>query len=728
MPAATPETGSSNTYFATLTDTGRLGAELMERVRLHREHVRNTGALTRIQDSFAMYQGKDRDGQGWNTRRVQRSGKSGSVVKVKANHYGSLIRAIVTLTSAQKPAMQPKARNSDASNQSNAILAGDLLEDYIVNQGVWEALKVVVSHASKYRAGYILKLWNRAAGAPTDPSQYENPEPVLVRNPPDHPTAPGEVVGTIPEGAHEFHNLTPLDVAFDINVPTWRQSQWAICRVLMNRWDLAAQQTDPALAAKIRNFQADTGELDFRLDYFADPQRSAFSKDIIPVRWFFHAKTQAVPNGRQVCFLSDDIVLEAGDLEYKRVPVFQLTPEALDGAADGHSPTWDLQALQEANDASLSAALTKAQFLPAMGVSKAGNINKKDLGTPWVILEVDKPEDMPHVMDFTVDPTPNVKLGEFFQGQMETVSGINAVSRGNADALGKGAPAQLAALVQAQAVMANSSLQGNYQKLVGDLGTAIIEDLQVFSAQIRRKLTSVAGKSRSQMVRYFSGSDLADIDSVTVESGNPITRDIAGRMQMVQLLKSEGVQLDPDRIVALIETGRWTPIIEDVQNEQNQIREENEALSQGKPVPDAIVGEDQIKHILGHTPHTLSDKSQPDILQLRLAHIQSHLKLIPWPLLPPDIGARLVTLGFAPPPPPMPMGPPPGPPGAPGMVGPPPPGAGPSQTPPPQHGRPSGTPAPSPSDSPVQMQNAPHLPGLPRMPNGEPTPVPGVNT
>ena len=207
---------------------------------------------------------------------------------------------------------------------------------------------------------------------------------------------------------------------------------------------------------------------------------------------------------------------------------------------------------------------------------------------------------------------------------METISGVNSVSRGNPEASLKSGTAL--ALVQAQSLQYMSGLQQSYVQLLEDAGTFIINLLKEFADQPR--IVAIAGVNNSQRIRQFNNEDIVDIDRVTVDMGNAIMRSSAGRWQVAENLLQMGLIKTPEKMIQLLNTGDLDSLISGTANELDVINAENEAVLMGNPVI-AISLDAHAMHIREHRS-VLSDpvlRFDKELVQRTLAHIQEHVAL-----------------------------------------------------------------------------------------------------
>ena len=95
-------------------------------------------------------------------------------------------------------------------------------------------------------------------------------------------------------------------------------------------------------------------------------------------------------------------------------------------------------------------------------------------------------------------------------------------------------------------------------------------------------------------------SDIADINRVIVDVGNPLARTTAGRVQMAeQLMQMKPEEFSIQQYAQVINTGRIDGMLESPVDQSNLIQLENERLLAGTPVK-ALIIDDHKEHILRH--------------------------------------------------------------------------------------------------------------------------------
>jgi hypothetical protein len=215
------------------------------------------------------------------------------------------------------------------------------------------------------------------------------------------------------------------------------------------------------------------------------------------------------------------------------------------------------------------------------------------------------------------------------------------------------------------AIQFNQQLQEAYIELLEDVGTSTIEILQDY-AEVPR-VAAIAGKYNRSYVEEFSGKDLANIDRVIVDAGNPMMQTVAGKMELATQMLQAGFIKMPDELLSVINTGNLQPMVQGKSAELLQLAQENEELKAGRGVQ-VIITDDHALHLMEHKS-VLADpeaRKDPEMVQATLSHMQEHITF----LKSPDYQDLLHLLGQpalgAPPAPPggAPAGP-----SAPGMGG-----------------------------------------------------------
>lgn len=588
-----------NGYFAA-REGKETASALLSRAESWSDTLRGSGYLEKLKSMWRAYYGAYFDDVS-DGHQITFGGEQGELVQLPVNHLRNLASHIITMTTSNRPSMEARAVNTDYKSISQTKLANGILDYYMREKRLETYLKSAVESAVVLAGGYIKMEWNATTGEVYDYFEDER------TGEPD-PNRP------IYEGDIEFSNLSPFDVCFDTSKENQKQD-WYLVRTFKNKYDLAAKY--PEQAEKIKTLQTKSDIERFRLNI----ANSLDQTDDIPVYEFYHNRTDALPNGRYMLFLTDEIVLQDIGLPYRIIPIFRISAGDIMGTPYGYTPMFDILPLQEAINSLYSTILTNQN---ATGVqnfwSKPGaQLNVTELAGGLNLIEsMEKPE----VLDLCKTPKEVFEFLGMLERVAETLTGVNSVARGNPEASLKTGAAL--ALVQSMALQFMSGLQQSYISLVEDVGGAIIKILQDYAKAPR--MIAIVGKTNRTELQEFVGDDISKITRVYVDVGNPLARTIAGRMELATQMMQYQVITNPKQLIEVLNTGKLDVLTEDVQDELDLIRRENEVITEGEiPVVTAIDAHNQ--HILEHRK-VIQDpdlRKDPALVKRALDHIQMHI-------------------------------------------------------------------------------------------------------
>lgn len=614
-----PEAKRSNTqYFATRLDT-EIVPYLREKVEEYSEYLSQFGHAERIAKSLAYNAGGTIDDSGNCSWKIQRGGEMGEVLLNAENHYRAIGQSAVNLTTAQRPSVQFLAKNSDKQSVSRAAIGNELVESYLQEAGLEAMFKEACELMVFATEAFIFVDWERTAGPVEGRVLPEiNPETGLEEMVPK----------AVPIGDVRFRLFDTEDVIRNPYLPSWRQRSWVILRDWVSKWDVAAKY--PELAGKISTMgpEADDERVRRAIGRLED-------HDLLPVYEFYHEKTAALPEGRYVKFVGE-IWLEGGPLPFDKIPLARGAPGELRKTPFGYSVQLDLLGAQETING-LDTSITTNQLGRGIGnmlVPANSNLSVELFGSAMNAIKYDgelQPEPL------NMPPTPP----EMFQYKkdkiqaMETISGIGSVVRGSpSENIGADASGSKLVFLQSQAVQQNNGLEKSYVQMIRDVAMNIIKVYRDFGGSEARLLKTI-GKNNAYLIKEFYPSDLDDIGNVVVDIGNPVTRQISGRMALadrlteMQLIKPENVRA----YITLIKEGTIDPMIEAEQASMLRIQEENEKLLSGDQQWQhrALVTDEHWVEIPKHLElmdnPDLRQVGQEDAQQRILAAVQEHIQL-----------------------------------------------------------------------------------------------------
>lgn len=656
----------SRQYFATLPIHEFLN-KAVERIKKFDDHLDRTGRARRGEKSEQLYYGRHMGEAGAGTGQVTRVGEDDELSAVPVNVYRNLIQHRMALTTSQKLSYDPRAVNSDLDSLQQTRLGRNVL-DYYESRGQLAEVKTQAAERALVGAvGYVYMGWDKRAGKPigTQPVMDKQGQPVT--------TDEGEQKERLVYEGDVFARPKSLpDVIFDSQIRDWSQNDWVIVEDLEARGDLAAEH--PEYADEIDSFKSDS-TLRQRSDN-RKFQTEDDDQDFIPVYHFYHLKTDSVPQGRYVKFISGKVFLYDGPIPYQDkyesyLPVMRIAAGEEFGTAFGHSDAFDTMALQQVYNVIVSTMFTNIQAFGVQMVNLPDGSSVSPSHVKGLAFLKTPPGTEAKGINLTNVPGEIFKLGEVVKSVMTEIQGLNSVVTGDPDhnlksgaALGR---------MQAMAIQFASNFQRQWAKLNEDSGTFLLRLLKWFAKSER--MVALAGKRNQGSMESFTGEKLSLVDRVTVDLGSPLTQTGAGRAELADGFLEKGL-ITAQQYMEVLETGSTDFISEDEISGEENMQRENENLMEGKPVM-AMVGDKHKRHAKRHRsllddPQLRAAAAQGDpkaqaVVKAVLDHVQEHEQLEATQL--PFWFA--VSGEEAPPPMPPPM------PGPDGQMPPPPPNGGP---------------------------------------------------
>lgn len=624
------ENNNPTQYWATIQDPEQLLSELTDKTKYYYDDLRGTGVLGVMERSFRAYYGGKVQGSYtgeslFGGSRLSIGGKQGEKTNLKVNHFRNLIRHFHQLTTAQKPAMQAKATNTDYKSQAQTLLANGLLDFYWREKNVARTSRDAAETALVYLEAFVHAPWNPTAGE--EYSVDEGGRPIY-------------------EGDQEYYVKTPLDIVRDPSL-RGQNDTWRIVLDTVNRWDMAAKY--PAHYEEILACSAVDPQQDqipsFQLRTGNDP----INHDLIRMGTFYHNKTEAMPEGRLVIYVANAIVFD-GPLPYQEMPVYRLAESNIDGTIYGYGIAADLLSIQGGIDELHTILMSNNKTFGMQSIwNQKGNggVTVNQLSGGMRVLES---EVKPEPLQLTASSAESYNYLAILENGGELMSGVSSTVRGQPEASLKSGTAL--AMVVSQSIQFASSFEEAYYRLVEDLGTALIFNLRDFS-QTKRVANIVGESSRPFAKEFVASEDLDSVNRVVCDTVSAMSKTVAGRAQIAQDLLANGMIENAKQYIMVLTTGQLDPAIEGTQHALLNVRAENEEMREGRPVV-AVITENHMMHVQEHKSiiENPEAKTDPEFIARVLAHIQEHVDL--WTTASPAI---LAMTGQMPPPmPPMPAG------------------------------------------------------------------------
>lgn len=611
--------------------------------------------MDRIKRSFDAYHGNYFD----EAHAISFGGEQGELVNLAINHYRNIADHMLNMVTSTRPAFQCRAVNTDRRSQIQASLGNGILDYYMRERRLERYLKRATQYAIVLSAGYIKMEWDATKGEIFD---YVEPDPnnIAGYDEDDNPIDEnGRVLKPVPiyQGDVTFKVLSPFDVLFDSTKENYEDNEWILCRSFLNRHSLAAKYPELREAIlRVETKDKKQGRILSTTPYD--------ETEDIAVYEFYHKKTEAVPEGRYILYVSDEAILEDTILPYKEVPLYRISATDILGTGFGYTSMFDLLGIQDAINTLYSTAFTNQSTFGVQNiVSPIGsNVKMNQISSGMTHIEYNPIQGAPNggapqPLNLTNTPAEIFNFMQMLEKAMETISGINSVVRGNADQASNLRSGNALALVQSQALQFISGLQQSYIQMIEDVGTGLINLLKTFAAAPR--VAAIVGTNNSVKLKAFSSKDLTDVNRVIVDVGNALTQTSAGRLEIANNLMQAGLITSAEKYISVLTTGNLDVLIENEMNENLLIKDENEMLINGEEVI-AIAIDRHDLHIREHRAVLASQELRRDseLVARTLAHIQEHINLLQ--NTDPNLIMLIKEQPVAPPAPPAPPMPPQG--------------------------------------------------------------------
>lgn len=592
-------TGSNTEYFAAIPfdQPQRLGDEMKLKIDAWRRWGTSSGVFALQQKMFKNYYGYS--GMGNSSQTILGGGAEGELSLMKVNDLRKLLQEQLVTVTSQRPAGIARAVNSDVQSLNSAKI-GTAIAEYYMTEANFEADFVKACEMGLLLGeGFVESFWDKDVG-----------DPIAV----DPDTGKPEMSGDWKIRIH-----CPWNAARDVGANI-KDQHWYILSFKANKFDLAAKY--PKFADRI--IACTQSEYNQRLELNKIPDDS----DEIYANLLIHDRTPAVPDGRYSLLIGDDVVLDT-TLPYKDFPVDRMSPSDVIDGITGYTTAFDMLAAEQATDALASIILTNNVTFGGQSIvgPQGAELKVSDIAKGVRYFE------LPPDMVDKLKPLQMTKTAPETYQFLSMLRSMKAELTGNVtNVLGQqavqGASGSAMALIQAQAIQFNSGAQRSYYRLISSQMTKGIFILAKYADTPR--VARIVGKAKSIGLKEFkyTGQDLNSISSIIFEMTNAVSQTMGGKLTMAQDLMNAGQITNPKQYLTVATTGNLDAMTMPDELDQMLLIEENEWLSEGKPVV-AIITEIHADHIKAHRSVLSSPKAKenPEVVQATLEHIQDHINL-----------------------------------------------------------------------------------------------------
>lgn len=539
---------------------------------------------------------------------IVRTGEHAEYSKIMVSDFRNLLQHQLLLATSNRPAWDCKAVNNDYKSKTQTILGNALLDYYLKEDGIEDLLVAAVEKALYSGEGFVEVAWNIDKGDEITDDK-------------------GNSVRT---GNVDLNSFSCLEVIRDVLCEKFEKNSWVILRKEVNRFDLAHAFPDyyeqivnlPSVFESMQQWDIPP--------YKNRGQLNIVDSDQVIVWTLYCAKSNSCPEGRFVEFTDDlSFVLTDMPLPYEDIPVYRVASANWNGSCFGYSIAFDLAPIQEAENVMFSTALTNNRAFGVQLISYEAGTNMSTKALTDGLAVIVRPQGSPPPQGINLTSTaPELYnfLGQLQQKQ-ETLSGVNSVVRGDPTGALRGNSGAALALVQSQSVQFMNGLVASYNQLLENVGNAMIKRLQKF-CQLPI-LAEIVGKNNKTLLQQFTGDDLALINRVQVQAANPITKTLAGKINLADTLLQAGIIKSSDDYLMVLQTGNLQPMIHAETSELLLIADENEKISAGE-VPAALYSDNHVLHIKEHNTVGSSNEARenPEIMNALREHCNQHINLL----------------------------------------------------------------------------------------------------
>jgi hypothetical protein len=574
-----------------------LAAAMRKRIETFANHLLVTGKADRMRRSACLVYGIDPDSARRSTD-ITFAGDQGNVIQLRSNMYRRLAEATHVLVTGSRPSWKASVSSSDSQATDGIEIADELLDHALTRLAGEDAATRAAWFAYVFSEGHMSVRWNELTGDAMDAT----PDGRIVRQ--------GDVI-------MQAHRCD--EVVRDVTLGDQSQNDWLILRTMMNRWDLA--ELYPAYRREILTSSRRDALDDIResLVYGVSDMDMGEKTDQVTVYELFHRASPSVPKGRYAMMVGDTIV-SVGPNKYADLPVYSMIPDKEPAQPFGYSSGWDLMAMQQALDSTLTSVVSTTENLgqPGLWGGVGGDVGVDMIkGFAWLRSSA-KPEPVQYVTPQSLEVLTSAisMIVEF----MTQNSGLNAVALGDA---GKSASGDALAMMHSLAIQSTSRLQAAYAAMFADAMLGVIRRYRTFVSEER--LVSITGKGARMRVRRWTGASLASIDAIKIEMRAAIMRTATGRQQVADKWLTAGLVTSAEQYMQVATTGSLAPITERPLQERSLIERENEDMLDGKPVILSAVHNHAL-HIMEHSVLLLDPDvlANPALAQVVEQHIIEH--------------------------------------------------------------------------------------------------------
>jgi len=631
--------------------------------------------------AYCAYYGLDPESFTWESNRIGFDGEEGELLRFRINEARSYIRQMGSMSTGQRPSFECEASNNDYD-----VLTQIETADAAVNQIYWEKYGELREQQTIIRGDLfgISRTW--VYFDPDGGDEVDVPLPL----PPDAGGGDSPATQKGRTGDIVMKSLAPWQTFCDPYKDSTEELLWMGARVKESKWEVVAQLRNQGLDEEAERVVEMSGEQEHAIESWFGFRGRTINPDELIVKYWYHDKTAAMPDGRYVRYVKD-VVIYDGPLPGRRLPFEAYMPGEYIGTAFGYTEAWDIIPINQMADQLASDIATNLSTFGRQSVwvdEDGGDLTPQDLANGMSLFVGGSGPPQP-ISLATMPPAAEFFLA-FLEKKYQAITGLNSVSRGQPDA--NITSGEMAALFHSIASEVNGFRQlavDNHRERTANLLLETVQD------NIEHPLiVSIAGNDQRSYSQELPQDAFTGIRKIKVKTANPMLRSTAGRLELAKLMMQvPGAVTAPQQIDELLVSGQLRPLYKAPRAEMLRISWENEELAKAPPVqmlPDPTVppqpgpggqltpamvpsvpsipvlptdnpqthisehmailsGRDAMAmHVQATQVAQPGQPPPPTVVAATLAHIQDHIRK--WRAMDPALASLL---GFPPPPNPM---------------------------------------------------------------------------